>query len=58
MDVQLNTLAPRIGDHVTVNGHECEVIKVHDFGTIDVVSLDSDHAWRVTGLSFLKAPNV
>ena len=43
--------APRVGDLLTLYGHPCRVFKVHPFGTIDVESLDSDHAWRISGLS-------
>jgi 1,2-phenylacetyl-CoA epoxidase PaaB subunit len=43
---------PRVGDRTTVRGVPVEIVKVHPFGTIDVVSLDGKHAWRVTGLSF------
>lgn len=41
----------KIGDKLTVRGHVCEVFKVHPFGTVDVASLDSNHAWRLTGLA-------
>jgi hypothetical protein len=43
---------PKIGMLVTVRGVQCRIVKVLPMGTIDVVSLDGDHAWRVTGLPF------
>lgn len=43
---------PRVGDRTTVRGVPVEIVKVRPFGTIDVVSLDGKHAWRVTGLFF------
>ena len=43
---------PHIGQRCTVHGHECKITAVHPAGTIDVVSLDGEHAWRISGLSF------
>ena len=43
---------PRLGQHVTVYGRECEIVRIHPFGTIDVVSLDGEKAWRISGLQF------
>ena len=39
-----------IGQLITVRGIECRIFKVHPFGTIDVVSLCGNYAWRLTGL--------
>jgi len=44
---------PVKGQLTTVRGVSCRIVRVWPFGTIDVVSLDGKHAWRVTGLSFL-----
>jgi len=49
----LNTKPPTIGQIIEVRGVLCTIIRVRPFGTVDVVSLDGQHAWRVTGLSFL-----
>lgn len=46
-------MKPKVGDETTVRGMRCRITKVWPFGTIDVVSLDGKHAWRVTGLGFL-----
>jgi hypothetical protein len=43
---------PHVGQPCTVHGHECKITAVHSAGTIDVVSLDGQHAWRITGLAF------
>lgn len=39
-----------IGQLVTVRGIECRIFKVHPFGTIDVVSLCGNYAWRLSGM--------
>lgn len=44
--------APQVGDIVTVRGHHCVITRILPFGTIEVESLDSDHAWRLSGLSY------
>lgn len=41
----------KIGDIITVYGHQCRVFKVHPFGTVDVIRLDGSRAYRVSGLS-------
>lgn len=51
----MNTTPPTIGQVITVHGVTCRVVKVHDFGTCDVVSLDGSLAWRVSGLGWIKA---
>ena len=43
---------PRVGDRTTVHGLPVEIFKVHPGGTIDVVTLDGQRAWRVSGLGF------
>jgi hypothetical protein len=43
-------MKPEIGQHVTVRGVRCEIVVVHKFGTIDVVSLCGNYTWRVSGL--------
>jgi hypothetical protein len=45
---------PYVGQSCTVRGHECKVTAVYPAGTIDVVSLDGEHAWRISGLAFGK----
>jgi hypothetical protein len=44
---------PYVGQHVTVYGEDCEIIRVLPLGTIDVLSLDGKKAWRIIGLTFL-----
>lgn len=39
---------PQVGDILLVHGFHCEVIRVYDFGTIDVT--DGTYSYRVTGL--------
>lgn len=43
---------PVIGQLITVRGIACRIIKIRPFGTLDVVSLCGNHAWRVSGLVF------
>ena len=43
---------PSIGQIVTIRGIPCRIVKIRAFGTIDVVSLDGQYAWRVSGLAF------
>lgn len=43
---------PAIGQTITVRGVACRIVKIHPFGTLDCVSLDGKHAFRVSGLSF------
>lgn len=45
-------MKPQIGQIVKVYGKECRIIKIHPFGTIDVVSLDGEKAYRLSGLAF------
>lgn len=40
-----------VGDKMIVRGIKCIVFKVRPMGTVDVVSLDGKHAWRVSGLA-------
>lgn len=44
---------PSVGMLVNVHGRQCRITHVHKFGTIDVVSLCGNYAWRLTGLDFL-----
>lgn len=44
---------PEIGQTYKVYGQTCRIVKVHQFGTIDVETLDGSRAYRVTGLSFI-----
>lgn len=43
---------PAVGQTVTVRGLLCRIAKVHPAGTIDVHSIHTDHAFRVSGLPF------
>lgn len=43
---------PRIGQLTKVYGVDCRIFQIHPFGTVDVVSLDGERAWRLSGLSF------
>lgn len=45
-------MKPKIGQLVTVYGLRCQIVAVHPFGTIDVVSLDGKYAYRFSGLAF------
>ena len=47
----MNTTKPTIGQTITVYGQICTIVKVHPFGTIDVVAANGRY-YRVTGLSF------
>ena len=40
----------RIGDIIIVYGQKCRIYAIHDFGTIDVETLDGSRCYRVTGL--------
>lgn len=44
---------PVVGQLTTIYGVDCRIVKIHPFGTMDVVSLDGSKSWRVTGLGFL-----
>jgi hypothetical protein len=44
---------PKIGQTFVVYGVQCRITKVHSLGALDVVSLDGERAWRITGLPFL-----
>jgi hypothetical protein len=43
---------PTIGQLITVRGTLCRIVKIRPFGTLDVVSVNSNLAFRVSGLSF------
>jgi hypothetical protein len=45
---------PHLGQHVTVYGKECKIFAIHKVErAIDVVTLDGEKAWRISGLKFL-----
>lgn len=46
---------PVKGQSVTVRGLVCTITRVYPFGTIDVVSVDGNHAYRLTGLGYVRA---
>lgn len=46
----MTTKKPIIGQHVFVRGKKCKIFKIHPLGTIDVVSLDGEKAFRLSGL--------
>lgn len=43
---------PKIGMIMTVRGIKCRIFAIHAMGTLDVVSLCGNYAFRVTGLLF------
>ena len=43
---------PQVGQVVQVYGKPCRIVKIHPFGTIDVVTLDGSKAFRLSGLAF------
>jgi hypothetical protein len=44
---------PQIGQRVTVDGKECEIFAIHEIErAIDVVTMDGEKAWRISGLKF------
>lgn len=43
---------PQVGQIVKVYGKDYRIVKVHAFGTIDVVALDGSKAFRLSGLAF------
>jgi len=49
---KLKVETPKIGQLYTVRGKQCRIFKIHPFGTMDVVSLCGNYAWRVSGLNF------
>lgn len=46
---------PMIGDKIVVRNHICTIIKIHQFGTLDVIA-PNDQAYRVSGLYFEPRP--
>ena len=50
--IQPATPLPQVGKIVKVHGKDCRIVKVHQFGTIDAVSLDGSRVWRLSGLGF------
>ena len=45
-------IAPKVGQTMMVRGLLCRIVKVLPAGTVDVVSVDGNKAFRVSGLSF------
>ena len=43
---------PIIGQLITVRNVLCRIVKIRPFGTLDVVSVSGNLAFRVSGLSF------
>jgi cellobiose-specific phosphotransferase system component IIB len=41
----------QVGSIIMVHNVRCRVIKMRDFGTVDVEEIDGPRAWRVSGLS-------
>jgi hypothetical protein len=39
---------------VRVHGQPCRIVKIRDFGTLDVESVDSHRAFRVSGVTSLE----
>jgi len=45
---------PKIGQLVTLpSGKKARIFKVHPFGTVDVLTVDGERAFRLTGLPFV-----
>jgi hypothetical protein len=45
---------PHVGQLVTVYGQECKIFAVHEIErAIDVVTLNGEKAWRISGLNFI-----
>lgn len=55
--MKTNTERPAIGQPITVRGIACRITKVRPFGTVDVLSLCGNYAYRVSGLPFVSAPS-
>lgn len=62
MEISLTTISlktmkndnrPKVDQIIHVYGQQCRIVKVHPFGTVDVVAVSGKHAFRVTGLNFL-----
>jgi len=49
----MNTTRPTVGQLTTCHGLPARIIKVHPFGTIDVVQIRTGRSFRITGLGFL-----
>ena len=43
---------PSLNQLITVRGILCRIVKILPFGTLDVVAVNSNHAFRVSGLNF------
>ena len=48
----MNIPAIAVGDVFEVRGVTVRIIKIRPFGTIDVVTLDGEKAFRISGLMF------
>lgn len=44
---------PMIGQLMMVRGVQCKIVKILPFGTLDVVSICGQYAYRVSGLAFV-----
>jgi len=44
--------APSVGQVITIRGTLCRIVKIRPFGTLDVVSVNGNVAFRVSGLNF------
>lgn len=45
-------MKPQIGMIVKHAGKDYRIVKIHAFGTIDVVAVDGSRAFRMSGLAF------
>jgi hypothetical protein len=48
----INNMKPKLGQLIKVRGIICHIVKIHPFGTVDVLEVNGSRAFRVTGLSF------
>lgn len=43
---------PKVGQLIVVRGIQCRIVNVLPMGTLDCISLDGKHSFRVSGLMF------
>lgn len=43
---------PKVGQLMTVRNVRCRIVKIRPLGTLDLVSLCGNYAYRVSGLPF------
>jgi hypothetical protein len=44
-------MTPKVGDYILSDRlRECEIVRIHPFGTYDVRTLNGDRYFRLTGL--------